>query len=92
MLETLSGRGTLFEIFRKDEAIRRLDAVLYECKKNSTTLKSIIGYCEKNKESGGEMVTHHLGSSAIELLITNRYVNENEEFYVEADNYKLFLV
>jgi len=34
VLEIISGRGTLFEIFRRDEAIRRLEAVLTECIRN----------------------------------------------------------
>jgi len=41
VLETLSGRGTLFEIFRRDEAIRRLDAVLSECSGNLGVLKDV---------------------------------------------------
>ncbi len=42
VLETLSGRRTLFEIFRRDEAIRRLDAVLSECNSNLDVLKWVI--------------------------------------------------
>ena len=41
VLETLSGRGSLYEIIRREETLRRLDAVLSECKYNQSGLESI---------------------------------------------------
>jgi len=51
VLETISGRGSLFEIFRREEALRRLDAVLSECDRNLDTLKNLSETVKKNKES-----------------------------------------
>ena len=50
VLETLSGRGTLFEIFRREEATRRLDAVLAEWKMNAKTLAVIRRQVKANKK------------------------------------------
>lgn len=89
VLETLSGRGTLFEIFRRDEAIRRLDAVLSECSKNSEVLKWVIKRARDNQEDPEERVfiTSRFRVSAVELLITNRYVDEDQPFFGLAEKY-----
>ena len=50
VLETITGRGTLFEIFRRDEAMRRLDAVLSECNWNVSLLKEVMNQAQKNQE------------------------------------------
>ena len=42
VLETLSGRGTLFEIIQHDEALRRLEALLSECSWNMRALEEVI--------------------------------------------------
>ena len=84
--ENITGRGTLFELFRRDEAIRRLDAVLSELQTNDRILRYIIDIAKKGG-SRSEIPTHRLGYSATELLITNRYVDENYEFFTLAENY-----
>lgn len=50
VLETISGRGTLFEIFRRDEAIRRLDAVLSELKENERVIDEVLKTAKKTKK------------------------------------------
>ncbi len=88
VLETLSGRGTLFEIFRRDEAIRRLDAVLSECNKNLRRMDKVVNKAQENQEKHlgeREFITERFGLSAIQLLTTNRYVNEEETFYEVAE-------
>lgn len=87
VLETLSGRGTLFEIFRRDEAIRRLDAVLSECGANLKVLKQAINIAKENLKISGEdkFPTVRFRTMAIELLITNRYVDEEQDFFELAE-------
>jgi hypothetical protein len=87
VLETLGGRGTLFEIFRKDEAIRRLDAVISECTRNLTVLKAIRETAEKNRETPKKrwFPSDRLRASALELLVTNRYVDEDSSFFNLAE-------
>ena len=88
VLETLSGRGTLFQIFRRDEAVRRIDAVLSECNRNLRWMDKVVIIAQENQgKDFGERVsiTERFGVSAIQLLTTNRYVNEDETFYEVAE-------
>ncbi|MCK4351871.1 hypothetical protein KAW65_00505 [candidate division WOR-3 bacterium] len=89
VLETISGRGTLFEIFRRDEAIRRLDAVLSESNGNIGILKGVIKSVQTNQKNPSKrtVVTERFRSSAVELLITNRYIDEEQSFYKLAEKY-----
>lgn len=94
VLETLSGRGTLFEIFRSDEAIRRLDAVLSECNRNLLWMDKVVNKAQENQEKNlgeREFITERFGVSAIQLLTTNRYVNEEETFYEVAEECLMWL-
>lgn len=89
VLEAISGRGSLFEIFRKDETVRRLDALESEIDRTLLILEWVIEYCERNqnlpKGERGSMTTGRLRTSAVELLITNRYIEEGIEFYKVAE-------
>jgi len=89
VLETLSGRGTLFEIFRRDEAMRRLNAVLSECSRNLSILKDVLKTVEKNQKTPTKRryVTERFGMSGVQLLWTDRYVDEDMLFYKLADEY-----
>lgn len=87
VLETLSGRGTLFEIFRRDEAIRRLDAVLSECNVNLGVLDLVIKEARNNQKNPDKrvFVTQRFRMSAAELLITTRYVDQDQSFFELAE-------
>lgn len=87
VLETLSGRGTLFEIFHRDEAIRRLDAVLSECNRNLGIMKYIVEQANENQKGSGTRIipTSRFGVSAVELLTTTRYVDADESFFKLAE-------
>lgn len=88
VLETISGRGTLFEIFRRDEAIRRLDAVLSECNLNLQLLERIANRARANLRDPKNLtyIASRFRIIAIELLITNRYVDEDQKFFDLAEN------
>lgn len=89
VLETISGRGTLFEIFRRDEAIRRLDALLAEIVFNEAYFDHVVETTKKNIKDPSNRVfpTDRFRSSATELLITNRYVDESRDFFESAQEY-----
>lgn len=89
VLETLSGRGTMFEIFHQDEAIRRLDALISECNRNSSVLGKAVETARYNKENpdNGKFPTSRFRGSAADLLITNRYVDEDQSFFKLAEKY-----
>jgi len=88
VLEALSGRGTLFQIFRRDEAMRRLDAVLSECAANSAVLREVLDIATANQEEPKErdFSTGRFRVAAAELLITNRYIDEDQTFYKSVEN------
>lgn len=90
VLEAISGRGTLFETFRRDETIRRLDALESEFAWNSLLLKKVGELASDNRSKKPEertMSSARLRTLALELLITNRYVDESAEFYLRAELY-----
>jgi len=89
VLETISGRGTLFEIFRRDEAIRRLDAVLSEHDGNFEVLKWVVERAQDNQKNPSErkFTTSRFRISAAELLVVNRYVDEDQSFYELTERY-----
>ena len=95
VLEAISGRGTLFEIFRRDEAIRRLEAVVLECAANSTILEAAVAraqYNQQNPTKPRTFTTLRFETSATELLITTRYVDEDPDFYLDAKQYSLAIM
>jgi len=89
VLETISGRGTLFEIFRRDETIRRLDAVLSECNRNLQVLGWVLEDAKKNQKNSSKrtFVTNLFRTPAAELLVVNRYVDEDQSFYKLTERY-----
>lgn len=89
VLETIYGRGTLFEIFRRDQATRRLDAVLSECSTNLHILNRAVKLAKKNQAEEDRKKhgcsTERLRVSAGQLLITDRYIDEDQSFFKSAE-------
>lgn len=77
ILETISGRGSLYEIIRHEENLRRLDALNSEIKFNIKIFNEIHVMIEE----GEKIPTQRFRTSAIKLFITNRYVNLSKEEY-----------
>ena len=94
VLETLSGRGSLYEIIRREETLRRLDSVLSECDYNLHILKVIIEQVQSNQDDPGNRRSKpdRLRPWAVELLATNRYVDEDQSFYQLAEKHLNHLV
>jgi len=90
VLEVISGRGSLYEIIERDGAIRRVDAVLSECKRNIDVFNEVIETIHENREFFNDsrgFPTSRFRWSAVELLITNRYIDEEPSFYKLAEDY-----
>jgi hypothetical protein len=83
VLEVIAGRGTLFGILHRDEAIRRLDALLDEVSRHLVAIKAIDVAAKAN----GRMSIERFSFSATELLVTDRYVDEDRDFYQFAQRY-----
>jgi hypothetical protein len=95
VLETISGRGSIFEFIRRDEAIRRVKALISECDRNLYAYQHTIDLCKKNQENDAkppaerlerQYVTMRLSCACIELLITNRYLDEDDSFYLRTQH------
>ncbi|MGO9146094.1 MAG: hypothetical protein ACLQDF_06970 [Desulfomonilia bacterium] len=83
VLETITGRGSIYEIIRKDEAIRRVNAILDEIKYNKGHIINIIEQSKKNQKNKEERfyLTNLLRLSSCELLMTTRYLDQEKSFY-----------
>ena len=97
VLETISGRGTLYQILTRDEALRKLDALISEIERNRTVLKEAVDICNENirkeKEGkSGEIVTSRFCVVAVETLIINRYIDADKTFYKTAEDYMDWLI
>jgi hypothetical protein len=86
VLETLSGRGTLYGIIHEQETIRRIDALIDECDWNLRLLKKIIDYILFNRENpeNTKWVTSRFMSACIELLLTSRYIDDQPSLYLRV--------
>lgn len=97
VLETISGRGTLHQILMRDEALRKLDALLSEIERNMVVLKNVSDTCKENIEkeeahAKGEKVSRSFTTGrfrhvAVETLIISRYIDADETFYETAEEY-----
>jgi len=86
VLESITGRGTLFETFHRDETNRRLDALLYECDWNLTTIEKIIITAKENLtnpdiQSRSFHPYMNLSSKTFEYLVISRYINIPNKAY-----------
>lgn len=92
VIETISGRGTLYQVLTRDETIRKLNALISEIKRNKGLLKHVTEVCNKNierrkKKEGVIFVTGRFRCPAVELLIVSRYVDADEKFYETVEAY-----
>jgi hypothetical protein len=77
VLETLSGRGSLFEIMRVDEANRRVEGLLHELKENYERCRKILFVDNYNPI----LFPIHLDTDSLEYLCGSRFLNEEQKFY-----------
>lgn len=92
VLASISGRGSLFEILRKDECIRRLEALISELSRNIETFEDVWKTAEANTAGGKSFTTAKLCTSCVDLLISQRYVDADKIFYRSAETYARLLL
>lgn len=83
VLETISGRGTLFSIILYAETTRRFEAIYDEYENNLDLFSRILEQAEKNKKNreNAGWPTDRFMTACIELALTNRYLDEEKPFY-----------
>jgi len=91
VLESIGGRGTLFQLFLREETIRRLDGLIYDCRWNEKILdisyKNALLYKSKKFKTSYLATVPIARLSGIDLLLTNRYIDVKDEFYELATTY-----
>ena len=102
VLETISGRGTLYQVLMRNESLRRLDALISEIESNMEVLEEVVDTCDKNIKKKEEesakgkkfyrtFVTSRLRLAAVEMLIIYRYVDADKTFYETAEKHMNWL-
>jgi len=95
VLETISGRGSLFDVVHRSESIRRLDGLIDEMTWNDNVYTRAVRTANGNmKRPAGERsaITDRLRTASTELLIGHRYVDEDHVFFKCAGQYHIFLL
>lgn len=92
VLETISGRGSLYQIIHQEESIRRLEAIMSEFKHNQAKLDEILKIIKDRKAKPGQSLVERFRTSAVNLLITNRYLDEDQNFYSVAEQYSTWVI
>lgn len=88
VLETITGRGSVYAVIRHEELIRRIDGLLQENAVNMQILKVVYESIFQNKNRTFEtlrlkyhIITANMSSSALNLLLAEHYLEQSSEFY-----------
>ena len=87
VLETITGRGSIYAIIHREELIRRVQALISENNSNKMVFDKMINIIQEGKGKylssirGKYVPAIPLDSSAIELLLAERYLEEDTKFY-----------
>ncbi len=88
VLETITGRGSIYSVVHHYETLQRIEGLIIESKLNSTILNASLEAALKNKgrlrsklQINWHVIVTHMGTSAIDLLLAEHYLEENEDFY-----------
>jgi hypothetical protein len=76
ILQEISGRSTLYSIIKKEENLRKLDALILEINYNVHILSIIIEKINAQKTPGDEIPMMNLNKSSLELLLVSRYIDK----------------
>lgn len=94
VLQTITGRATLYQIVKKNENLRKLTSLQEENKFNSNLLGLVKRYCDKNfglraqkKPKECKVITARMRLVCLENLLVNRYVDAEDSFYKHAYKY-----
>lgn len=89
VLETTSGRGTIYEIISHEEIKRKLDALIREFEYNIEFLFACMENVEENKGilkgTRHKWATTRMRESSIEHLIVTRYLLQGVDFYIRIE-------
>jgi hypothetical protein len=88
VLETITGRGSIYSVIHHQEIIQKLDGLIAENRMNIDIFKIIIRAIVDNKDKkfalirgGLKMIVTQFACSAMDYLLAERFLEEGEEFY-----------
>lgn len=87
VLETVTGRGSIYAVIHQRELAQRVKALISENDVNQIIVNQIYEKVHQNKGKrfsfirGKDVIVTRLGSSAINLVLAERYLEEDSEFY-----------
>jgi hypothetical protein len=87
VLETVTGRGSIYAVIHQRELVQRVEALISESDVNQIIVNQIYEKVYQNRGKrfsfirGKDVITTRLGSSAINLLLAERYLEEDSKFY-----------
>lgn len=86
VLETVTGRGSIYAIIHREELIRRVDGLVTENRLNSTLWEQIceasyVGVQGHFWNRTTRVITTRLNYSALDLLLAEHYLEEDSKFY-----------
>jgi hypothetical protein len=85
VLETISGRGTIYQIIFHDDILRKLDALINEFELNIQLMQICVNLINKNKSEKDELnyqiPVKRFGNCCVEHLVTTRYLIKDSNFY-----------
>jgi hypothetical protein len=88
VLSAISGRGSLYSIFRSQEISRRIEALLSEIQRNEELIELARKYVRHNQRgSGRTYLSGRFRSAATQSLIAERYLDQPSLFYEAAELY-----
>lgn len=91
VLQTITGRGTVYEIVHHEESERRLTALLSEVERSVYVLTRVTRVARANNKikdtRAWRFPTVRFTISATELLITHRYLDASDDFYHSAERF-----
>ena len=98
VLETITGRGSVYSVIHHQENIQKIDGLISEIEENYGTLKLVYERITWNEtrrlsflRSNYGVIATSLPSSALGLLLAERYIEEKPAFYSNAMN-MLFVI
>ena len=83
VLETVTGRGSIYSIINREESIRRLEALYYEITLNINMVDALNSILSENLKGNKarKFSPGRFAYDSLELLTTNRYLDQDESFY-----------
>ena len=94
VLETITGRGSIYSVVHHQEILQRIEGLISESKLNTTILLKAMEAAFENRNRSFSafrtkwgMIVTRMSTSALDLLLAEHYLEENGNFYEYAHTF-----